>query len=707
MLREMNYHQAVFNLCMLICCSICSYSYSQTVNLCGQAEILNNWFKLHPEDKIKFDLLQQEQEAAQTTLFTGKSSSAQAALVPTYTIPVVFHILHLGGIENISDAQILDEMAVLNRSYQKLNGDTINVVPSYTNNIANIQFEFRLASIDPNGNCTNGIIRHYTPKTDWDANDFNAFTYTWPPNKYLNIYIVRSINIAPAYTFLPGTNPSPNTDVIVCQHNICGSIGTSNVANSWAITHEAAHWFNIPHIWGFTNQPGVSCGDDGVSDTPITKGFTSCNLANASICTPPIIENMQNYMDYSPCKLMFTNGQKARMHACINNTINNRNNLSTPGNLLATGITTTTTNCLPQLEIAAMPSATLCAGKSLILNSYTCNANPTSYSWSATNNALISNTSLPNPTFTFSTVGNSTVTCVVANANGSASASIVISALANTAQVSNTYPESFESVSLPQNWSVTNSTLSAVSWSITNTASSHGNQSIYIAAENAPGASVSLLQTPSYDFLNNQGSVFTFKYAYALFSNTHKDVFKVQASKDCGGTWKDIYVPSMASFANGSGGVTSSVFVPFSFDWKTYNITTHPNFSSFLNEAQVILRFYFKEDSAGFGNRIYLDQINFESPVGINEFTKSVSLSLHPNPSSGEFNLGFTMSESKKVKITILTASGSIVGEQLEMLVDTRRHEIILNAQKKLAAGIYFVEIGFNDLKAVKKIIID
>ncbi|MBK7697078.1 MAG: hypothetical protein IPI30_23080 [Saprospiraceae bacterium] len=58
-----------------------------------------------------------------------------------------------------------------------------------------------LAGIDPEGNCTNGIVRHYSSKNFWNADSLQDFTFTWPPERYLNFYIVKSINLAPAYTF--------------------------------------------------------------------------------------------------------------------------------------------------------------------------------------------------------------------------------------------------------------------------------------------------------------------------------------------------------------------------------------------------------------------------------------------------------------------------------------------------------------------------
>ena len=39
-----------------------------------------------------------------------------------YKIPVVFHVLHSEGLENISDEQIYDAMSLLNRDFLKLSG---------------------------------------------------------------------------------------------------------------------------------------------------------------------------------------------------------------------------------------------------------------------------------------------------------------------------------------------------------------------------------------------------------------------------------------------------------------------------------------------------------------------------------------------------------------------------------------------------------
>jgi hypothetical protein len=691
---------------ILSLCTLFTYTLSISQNFCGQSEVLNNWLKVHPEYAKVFE--QSQQKIIESNIQT-KTTNSQS-LAPTYTVPVVFHILHLGGSENISDAQVNDQITILNRDYQRQNADTASVIPTYTNNIANVRFAFQLARIDPNGNCTNGIIRHYTSDANWDANNLSLFTYSWPTTMYLNIYVIKTMNIqATAYAFLPGTPIPVGADVIVSLHTQIGSIGTGNPGTtSRVITHEVGHWFNLQHIWGTSNQPGVTCGDDLVTDTPITKGFSVCtNPNNAIVCTPGIIENMQNYMDYSPCKLMFTNGQATRMLATINSTVNGRNNISSTPNLLATGITTTAPACLPMVGITAPANNTVCVGNSLSLSSFTYNANNTSYSWTANNGATLNSPSSANASVTFNTLGNSTVVCTVTNSNGIGTASIVVTALNGLAQA-NTIAESFEAALLPTNWAVLNATTLNAKWDMTNVAAASGVKSMYVNTENTPNGSVEILETPSMDFLNNPNALFTYKYAYARQSATHGDIYKLQASKDCGGSWIDVYVPSMSSFANGSGGISNVLFTPTATQWKFHNATPNLNLYNLLSEPNVRLRFYFQEDAAaGFGNRIYLDDINFSIPTGINEWSKAVHFSVSPNPSSGSLKVNFQLSESTQVKWEIVSLTGSVVLLKNEQNFPSGENSIIINETNYLSKGIYFLNTYFNGVRLVRKIVVE
>jgi PKD repeat protein len=204
-----------------------------------------------------------------------------------FVVPVVFHVLHRNGIENISDAQIFDAMEVLNRDFRKQNADTANILAPYQALATDIKIEFKLAAYDPVGNCTNGINRIYTHETQ--IGDAASKLNQWDRSRYLNVWVVSSIDGSPTtagYAHFP-------TDVgglaywrdgLVLRHNYIGRIGTGSEGGSRTLTHEVAHWIALPHTWGRTNDPGVSCGDDGANDTPITKGHNSCSNRVSVTC---------------------------------------------------------------------------------------------------------------------------------------------------------------------------------------------------------------------------------------------------------------------------------------------------------------------------------------------------------------------------------------------------------------------------------------
>ena len=93
--------------------------------------------------------------------FTQQYSQSQAlqrkADTLRYIIPVVFHILHNYGPENVSDNVIIEAVRRMNLDFRKLNADTVDIITPFKPIAADCQIEFRLATIDPNGNCTNGI----------------------------------------------------------------------------------------------------------------------------------------------------------------------------------------------------------------------------------------------------------------------------------------------------------------------------------------------------------------------------------------------------------------------------------------------------------------------------------------------------------------------------------------------------------------------
>ena len=57
---------------------------------------------------------------------------------------IVFHIIHEGGAENISDDQVYDAMNILNRDFRLENEDVADVVEDFSDLPADIKIEFNI-----------------------------------------------------------------------------------------------------------------------------------------------------------------------------------------------------------------------------------------------------------------------------------------------------------------------------------------------------------------------------------------------------------------------------------------------------------------------------------------------------------------------------------------------------------------------------------
>ena len=162
--------------------------------------------------------------------------------VVSYIIPVVWHVIHNGGQENISRAIIEDEIAELNKDFQKLNTNIVNVHPNFSSIAADCEIEFRLARLDPDGNCTEGITR--TKSTLTYAMDESAKflpgAESWNRNGryYLNIWMGISLdNGAGGYAYYPGS-VGMDQDGLVLRYQQLGN----------TVTHEVGHWLNLAHL---------------------------------------------------------------------------------------------------------------------------------------------------------------------------------------------------------------------------------------------------------------------------------------------------------------------------------------------------------------------------------------------------------------------------------------------------------------------------
>lgn len=299
----------VLLLCLLTCLAVSSQ------DRCVSTDYLLTQKVANPLDAERMaaaeNYLQKKSSSASFQARTGSSEILR--------IPVVVHLLYNNASQNLSDEQVKSQLEALNRDFRRKNNDTVNTPSRFRSLAADVQVEFYLATADPRGRATTGIVRKYSATANWLSNDKIKFSAqggddAWDSKSYLNIW-VGNLVAGNGYSSAPGGDPAKDGVVINT-----GAFGTVNRAGNFALgrtaVHEIGHWLGLKHIWG-----DAQCGDDGVGDTPQQGWYTTnCPSGFRSSCSNGELGDMyMNYMDYTAdaCMNLFTQGQKARMRSAF------------------------------------------------------------------------------------------------------------------------------------------------------------------------------------------------------------------------------------------------------------------------------------------------------------------------------------------------------------------------------------------------------
>jgi hypothetical protein len=245
-----------------------------------------------------------------TKLYEGRTGGSARGPGILY-LPVVIHVV-LTDTTLIPTAQIISQLQVWNKDFNKLNTELANTsiyLAGYQfNKVANCQIQFYISN----------IVRVQTTVIEFPLDESMKSSATGgsdpvDPATKLNVWVCNT-----PYGYSWGKFPGGPLliDGIVIDYAF---FGTNNPYFKGRVgTHEAGHWLNLRHIWGDSQ-----CGNDQVQDTPKHFGSsTGCPAAGTkSTCAGKPLLMWMNYMDYSygTCTYMFTDGQKKRMDATIDN----------------------------------------------------------------------------------------------------------------------------------------------------------------------------------------------------------------------------------------------------------------------------------------------------------------------------------------------------------------------------------------------------
>ena len=242
-----------------------------------------------------------------------RTRAVDVSELPIARMKVIVHVVYRDAAQNVSDAQIQSQVAVLNKDFRLANGDRRKVPAPWRGLATDARIEFEL----------HDVTRTRTAKAAFGIYDEvkKASSGGVPPvdpRRFVNVWVCALGGGLLGYAQFPGGPAS--TDGVVINYRAFGTRGTAQAPfnRGRTATHEIGHFLNLRHIWGDTDD---CSGSDMVADTPNSAGpnYGRPRFPVVTCNNGPNGDMFMNYMDYvdDTAMFMFTTQQVIRMRAAL------------------------------------------------------------------------------------------------------------------------------------------------------------------------------------------------------------------------------------------------------------------------------------------------------------------------------------------------------------------------------------------------------
>jgi len=652
-------------------------------------------------------------------------------------VPTVVHVVHQFGAENVSVQVIKNSIEQMNRDLMRRNSDTLTPRTIFQSVAADMDFEFRLATLDPRGNPTDGVVRNQNAYTRLPStrDSIKIVEPAWDPTRYFNIWVINTISSSAAgtviaYAQFPTSSNWMTYGIVTIYQGLSGH----------TMAHEMGHCLNLYHT--FQGGCGSSCASSGdlVCDTPPSSPATYGCVTTQNSCSndsPNQPDMIENFMSYDRCQNMFTKGQRARSEAAIA-AIPTLRGLFSASNLISTGVDSASIANPPALvpvaHFGSTASRKICQGSTVPLLDGSYNGTPDA-TWEYTyivpgtiqrvfrGNGLTGR----NISVRLDSAGEITITQIVKNAVGADTLTRTLFSVqprVGRTEVAGgvSFKQNFDSNTLNIDPDPTKNFTAdggASGWNLFNTSAPSGGDagSRSLRVLNRSGSSGVIRGRPRYLYLpaiNYTGWVGVPKLYFQRaivrrFATPSSDSLAIDWSTNCGNNWsarKNWVMDTIRTLYTSEAFSTNITWTPTSTDWVLDSL---PLTLSGTLRQNVVVRF------AMYGNNaspLYIDGIQigsaYERAIPLSNYTggcaQCLDLEIVPNPAGDdavlEVNNGLGGNE-----VAIVDAMGRVVASQVLPLGGS--HTVSLKSfAPRLQNGIYMVRLQYKGGQLVRRMVV-